>query len=231
MRGAPPLDGCCEEVELPGDRRIGGVGIDHPSIRLQSRSDDRLVSVCSHQDGRPRLLEGPGRDRGPLYLTPREINDRLVARPQLLERGEVSLEPLDHALPIDPEGQVLLIPVAEAGPEDEAPAGQHVDGCELLGRGHRIVEGEQVDGNDQRHVTRPVDEAPQHCYLVDPVQPRSSEEMLGNRHSVPSEITCRVGDAQFAVDLGGQVAPESVLVGDHCTEPQRITGTLWGAHQ
>ena len=163
-------------------------------------------------------------------MAPREVDDRLVARPQLLQR-EVPLEPLDHSLPVDAECQVFLVPISEAGPEDEAPAGQHVDGGELLGRGDRIVKRQQVDGNHQimspvRSMRRPSmatwsmpwSQAPvRKCWVTaTPSHPKS---------------TRRVGDAQFAGDLGGQVAPESVLIGDHCAEPQRVYGTLGAAHQ
>ena len=52
---------------------------------------------------------------------------------------------------VEPEGLVLLVPVAQPDAEDEAPAGDDVERGGLLGHRHRIEQRQQVNRDPDPH--------------------------------------------------------------------------------
>jgi hypothetical protein len=78
----------------------------------------------------------------------------LVVRPEALDDLEALHEAPHPLLGRDAEGLVLLLAIAEAHPEDEAPLGDDVERGDLLGHVHRIEQRQQDHGGADPHRAR-----------------------------------------------------------------------------
>ena len=69
----------------------------------------------------------------------RALHGDEIFGPEALDGIEAFLEPLAAVLGLRPEGLELDVPIADAGAEDEPPAGHDVDRCQLLGNIQGLV--------------------------------------------------------------------------------------------
>ncbi|WP_275693169.1 hypothetical protein [Nocardioides sp. TF02-7] len=123
---------------------------------------------------RPHVLELP---------VPAVVGDRVLG-PQLLQQLQRLVEPARALLERHVEVVELLPPVAEPGAEHQTALGHHVEGRDLLGEQHRVVERRDHDVGDEADVRLHLGREPRHQrHRLQPAEV-AVQEVLADREVV-----------------------------------------------
>ena len=122
-----------------------------------------------HTGGRG-LLQRPGRDGDVLQLERLARKRDVLLGPQPLDDLHTLHETLEALLFGQVEGIQLLLPVAEAEGKEGTALVHDVDGGQLLGDDHRVVEAEQRGGGAHAGLLDLGAEPSQERYLVEPLE-------------------------------------------------------------
>jgi hypothetical protein len=211
---AGPLALGAEYLELADDGRGGGVGWHVPGVGHPGRPADRGVAVRRHPDRRARALEGQQGELGVLQLAPGQVRVNGLAAPQSPDDVEVGGEPPHLFRRINAEGGVFRVPVAEADPEHQPPAGQHVKGGVVLGRFNRIDQAQQDNSGAELHVSGIGRRVGQQGQRLQGHQ-GFGQVVLPDHDRVPAPVP---DEAERLALLGhgrGEVGARAVLMGQH----------------
>ncbi len=136
---------------LAKQRLQPGMGVHQPGQPEPSRPSHGLVGVGRQPDGRTSRLHRAHRQPHSLQPQRRVLVRHRLAAPQLPDEAQVANEAADPLLLCQAEGGILLRAVTQTHPHDEPPAGQSVQGGQLLGDIHRVQQGQKQDPGAEAH--------------------------------------------------------------------------------
>ena len=137
---------------MPLERRQGGVSRNGPRVADPCHSLHHLVIAGGDDDGRARLLEGAHGETDILELKMLAVKGDGLLGPEALHDIEGLEKPGQPPAAWNAERIELHVAIAEADPEDEAAATDHVERRNRLGDVDGLLQGQQHDARPERHL-------------------------------------------------------------------------------